>query len=79
MRGPATLNGPAFSRASQPDPRSDARWQHRGHVFEMLTPHLPMRLRIVDAAEIDTPEDFARAEAWLAPRIGAGACPNDES
>jgi choline kinase len=49
--------------------------QHRGHVFEMFTPYLPMRLRIVDAAEIDTPEDFARAEAWLAPRIGRWSLP----
>lgn len=37
----------------------------RRHVFEMLAQRLPIPFRIIEAREIDTPQDFARAEAWL--------------
>jgi choline kinase len=39
----------------------------RGHVFEMLAPHLPMQALHVRAREIDTPADYDRALEWLAP------------
>lgn len=38
----------------------------RNHVYQMLEPFLPMPYVTVDAAEIDTPDDFQRAEAWMA-------------
>jgi choline kinase len=53
--------------------RSEARVIHkanelglaREHVYQMLTPFLPMPYSEIDATEIDTPEDFRRAEIWL--------------
>lgn len=39
----------------------------RGHVYEMLAPALPIPAREVRAREIDTPEDYDRAVAWLGP------------
>jgi choline kinase len=47
----------------------DAHAEHRtaGHVFEMLTPHLPIQARDVRAREIDTPDDYDRAVSWIAP------------
>lgn len=49
----------------------DAHAEHRtgGHVFEMLLPHLPLRARNVRAREIDTPDDYERAVAWMAPIV----------
>jgi choline kinase len=46
-----------------------AREQRRtaGHVYEMLTPHLPIPVRDVRAREIDTPADYERAVQWIAP------------
>jgi choline kinase len=43
--------------------------EHRtaGHVFEMLIPHLPIQARDVRAREIDTPDDYDRAVAWIGP------------
>jgi choline kinase len=41
---------------------------HRKHVFEMLTPHLPLPYEVIDAVEVDTPEDFRRAETWISTR-----------
>jgi choline kinase len=38
-----------------------------GHVYEMLTPHLPIAAREVRAREIDTPEDYDRAIRWIEP------------
>jgi choline kinase len=38
----------------------------RNHVYQMLEPFLPMPYLEIDATEIDTPEDFRRAEAWMA-------------
>jgi len=38
----------------------------RDHVYQMLKPFLPMPYLEIDATEIDTPEDFRRAETWLA-------------
>jgi choline kinase len=47
----------------------DAHAEHRtaGHVFEMLIPHLPIQARDVRAREIDTPDDYDRAVAWVGP------------
>jgi choline kinase len=47
----------------------DAHAGHRtaGHVFEMLTPHLPIAAHDVRAREIDTPDDYDRAVAWMTP------------
>ncbi len=45
--------------------------EHRGHVYEMLTRHLPLASKYIDAAEIDTPEDYRRAESWLIARAPA--------
>ncbi len=47
----------------------DAHERHatRGHVFEMLTPHLPLAVKDVSAREIDTPDDYERAIGWIAP------------
>jgi choline kinase len=39
----------------------------RGHVYEMLAPHLPIRAHSVRAREIDTPDDYDQASAWLEP------------
>ena len=44
-----------------------------GHVYEMLAPHLPLPVREVRAREIDTPEDYDRALAWIAPIAEAWA------
>lgn len=41
--------------------------QAHGHVFEMLTPHLPLPARHVRTREIDTAADYEQAVAWLAP------------
>ena len=49
------------------------RGAHRGHVYEMLGASLPLPLQLIDAAEIDTPQDFTRAETWLAPRLSNGS------
>ena len=38
-----------------------------GHVYEMLTPHLPIATCEVRAREIDTPEDYDRAIRWIEP------------
>ena len=38
-----------------------------GHVYEMLTPHLPIPVLDVRAREIDTPDDYDRAVAWFQP------------
>jgi choline kinase len=38
-----------------------------GHVYEMLTPHLPIPVRDVRAREIDTPADYERAVQWIEP------------
>jgi choline kinase len=47
----------------------DAQESHttRGHVFEMLAPHLPLAAKDVRAREIDTPDDYERAVAWMEP------------
>jgi choline kinase len=47
----------------------DAHAEHRtaGHVFEMLIPHLPINAIDVRAREIDTPDDYDRAVAWIEP------------
>jgi hypothetical protein len=47
----------------------DAHAEHatRGHVYEMIAPHLPMDALHVRAREIDTPADYDRALAWLEP------------
>ncbi len=37
----------------------------RGHVYELVKPHLPLPAVQVEAREIDTPSDFERAEEWL--------------
>ncbi|HEY6780281.1 MAG TPA: NTP transferase domain-containing protein [Thermoleophilaceae bacterium] len=47
--------------------QAQARHGARGHVFEMLTPHLPIPVQDVRAREIDTPADYDRALAWVAP------------
>ena len=47
--------------------RARAQQTTNGHVFEMLTPHLPMEAVHVRSREIDTPEDYDRALEWLAP------------
>jgi choline kinase len=47
--------------------RAHARHATRGHVFEMLAPHLPMQAVHVRAREIDTPADYDRALRWLEP------------
>jgi choline kinase len=47
--------------------------EHRGHIFEMLKRHLPLSCVQVDAAEIDTPEDYYRAKQWLSERLSAWA------
>ncbi|HTU84951.1 MAG TPA: NTP transferase domain-containing protein [Solirubrobacteraceae bacterium] len=41
--------------------------QAHGHVYEMLTPHLPLPVRQVRTREIDTAADYDEAVAWLAP------------
>ncbi len=38
-----------------------------GHVYQMLTPHLPIPAMRVRTREIDTSEDYERAIAWLEP------------
>lgn len=38
----------------------------QGHVYELIEPHLPLPAVEIDAREIDTPDDFALAEQWLA-------------
>jgi choline kinase len=38
-----------------------------GHVYELLTPHLPLAGRHVRAREIDTPDDYDRAVEWIEP------------
>ncbi|MGA2470384.1 MAG: NTP transferase domain-containing protein [Solirubrobacteraceae bacterium] len=38
-----------------------------GHVFEMLSPHLPLAVRDVNAREIDTADDYDRAVEWIGP------------
>jgi choline kinase len=47
--------------------QADASHASRGHVFEMLAPHLPMQALHVRAREIDTPDDYDRALEWVAP------------
>jgi choline kinase len=44
-----------------------ARRETAGHVYEMLTPHLPIPARDVRAREIDTPADYDRAVDWVTP------------
>lgn len=39
----------------------------RGHVYELLTPHLPLPVRQVRAREIDTSADYDHAVEWLMP------------
>jgi choline kinase len=39
--------------------------QGRGNIYELVAPHLPLLAVSVDAREIDTPDDFERAEQWL--------------
>jgi len=46
---------------------ANARQGARGHVYELLTPHLPIAVRDVRAREIDTPADYDRALEWVAP------------
>ncbi|HEY1520555.1 MAG TPA: NTP transferase domain-containing protein [Solirubrobacteraceae bacterium] len=41
--------------------------QAHGHVYEMLTPHLPLPVRQVRTREIDTSADYDQAVTWLAP------------
>jgi choline kinase len=43
----------------------------RGHVYQMLQNALPIPMKLIDAVEIDTPDDFARANEWLAARAPA--------
>ena len=52
---------------------SKGRGADQGHVYEMLEGSLPLPFRIIDAAEIDTPQDFTRAENWLASRVSNGS------
>lgn len=40
-----------------------------GHVFEGLSPLLPIKTRLISAVEIDFPGDIARAEEWLSERV----------
>lgn len=40
-----------------------------GHVWELLTPHLPLPIRHVRTREIDTAADYDQAVAWLAPIV----------
>ena len=47
--------------------QAQARHDARGHVFEMLTPHLPIPVTDVRAREIDTPADYDRALEWIDP------------
>jgi choline kinase len=37
----------------------------RGNVYELVVPHLPLLAVPIDAREIDTSDDFQRAEQWL--------------
>ena len=37
---------------------------YRSHVYHSLEPHLPIQALHIDCAEVDTPEDLTRAEAW---------------
>lgn len=37
----------------------------KGHVYELIKPHLPLPAVQIDAREIDTSSDFERAEQWL--------------
>lgn len=41
----------------------------RGHIYQMVEPHLPLSAVSIDAREIDTPDDFERAEKWLLSHI----------
>ncbi len=47
--------------------QAHGRHDARGHVFELLTPHLPIPVCDVRAREIDTPADYDRALEWIAP------------
>lgn len=37
----------------------------RGHVYELINPHLPLPAFPIEAREIDTPTDFEKAEEFL--------------
>lgn len=41
----------------------------KGHVFQVLERQLPLPVAFIDTREIDTPEEFAEAERWLAERL----------
>ena len=64
-RGPR-VDRPA-ARARRPVAEAAGHGGASGHVYEMLTPHLPIPARQVRAREIDTPEDYDRAMEWLEP------------
>lgn len=38
---------------------------YNSHVYHCLEPHLPIQAHYIDCAEVDTPDDLTRAEAWF--------------
>jgi choline kinase len=38
---------------------------NKGHVYELVMPHLPMPFLEIEAREVDTPADFEKAEQFL--------------
>ncbi len=51
----------------------DALGNARNHVFEMLKPLLPLPALQVRTREIDTPDDYERAVAWLSNELAPAA------